>query len=110
MNEHELCCGTVADKQKLCAEIAERDRVIAAQQRRIGELLQERDEALAKQDDSERIEWLEKNYVSVRKPLRYGSKELFTASPSDGFLIECERDTGSELRSYIDIQRAQEPK
>lgn len=41
MNEHTLCCGTVADKQKLCAEIAERDRVIAAQQRRIGELVQE---------------------------------------------------------------------
>ena len=39
MNEHELCCGTVADKAKLCAEIAERDRVIAAQQRRIEELL-----------------------------------------------------------------------
>ena len=43
MNEHTLCCGSVADKANLCAEIAERDRVIAAQQRRIGELLQERD-------------------------------------------------------------------
>ncbi len=40
MNEHELCCGTVADKAKLCAEIAERDRVIEAQKRRIDELLQ----------------------------------------------------------------------
>jgi hypothetical protein len=29
MNEHKLCCGTVADKQKLCAEIAERDSMIA---------------------------------------------------------------------------------
>lgn len=47
MNEHELCCGTVADKAKLCAEIAERDRVIAAQQRRIDELLQERDQIKA---------------------------------------------------------------
>lgn len=43
MNEHTLCCGTVADKAKLCAEIAERDRVIAAQQRRIEELLNEID-------------------------------------------------------------------
>ncbi len=42
MNEHELCCGTVADKSKICAEIAERDSVIRAKQRRIGELLQER--------------------------------------------------------------------
>lgn len=49
MNEHTLCCGTVADKAKLCAEIDKRDSVIRAQQRRIGELLQERDEALAKQ-------------------------------------------------------------
>ena len=30
MNEHELCCGTVADKAKLCAEIAERDLRIKA--------------------------------------------------------------------------------
>src|SRR5690606_34755240 len=29
MNEHEMCCGTVADKSKLCAEIAERDAEIA---------------------------------------------------------------------------------
>eukprot|EP00919_Chromeraceae_sp_WS-2016_P034453 GHVR01081565.1.p1 GENE.GHVR01081565.1~~GHVR01081565.1.p1 ORF type:complete len:135 (-),score=34.52 GHVR01081565.1:100-504(-) len=47
MNEHTLCCGTVADKSKLCAEIDQRDSVIRAKQRRIGELLQERDEALA---------------------------------------------------------------
>ncbi len=47
MKEHELCCGTVADKSKLCSEIAERDSVIRTQQRRIGQLLQERDEALA---------------------------------------------------------------
>lgn len=39
MNEHKMCCGTVADKVKLCAEIEQRDRVIAAQQRRIEELL-----------------------------------------------------------------------
>ena len=43
MNEHEMCCGTVADKAKLCAEIAERDRLIDAQQRRIDELLHEID-------------------------------------------------------------------
>lgn len=49
MNEHELCCGTVADKAKLCAEIAARDRTIAVQQRRIDELLQERDAAISKQ-------------------------------------------------------------
>lgn len=49
MNEHTLCCGTVADKAKLCAEIEQRDSVIRAQQRRIGELMQERDEALSKQ-------------------------------------------------------------
>lgn len=47
MNEHTLCCGTVADKAKLCAEIEKRDSVIRAQQRRISELLQECDEALA---------------------------------------------------------------
>ena len=29
MNEHNLCCGTVADKQKLCAEIEWRDAEIA---------------------------------------------------------------------------------
>ena len=43
MNEHEMCCGTVANKVKLCAEIEQCDRVIAAQQRRIEGLLQEID-------------------------------------------------------------------
>lgn len=43
MNEHKMCCGTVADKVKLCAEIEQRDLIIAAQQRRIEELLNEID-------------------------------------------------------------------
>lgn len=30
MNEHTLCCGSVADKAKLCAEIAEREQRIKA--------------------------------------------------------------------------------
>lgn len=29
MNEHELCCGTVANKARLCAEIEWRDAEIA---------------------------------------------------------------------------------
>lgn len=40
MNEHELCCGTVANKARLCAEVEQRDLLIAAQQRRIDELVQ----------------------------------------------------------------------
>lgn len=76
------------------------------------ELEKERDELAEMVDlfieDSKRIDWLEKNYVTVKKPLRYGSMNLFTAAPSDGFLIECERDTGSKLRAYIDLKRAQE--
>ena len=38
MNEHELCCGTVADKAKLCAEIAERDLRIKSLERERNEL------------------------------------------------------------------------
>lgn len=29
MNEHKMCCGTVADKARLCAEIEQRDAEIA---------------------------------------------------------------------------------
>lgn len=45
MNEHEMCCGTVADKAKLCAEIEQRDL-------RIKNLERERNELTA------RVTWL----------------------------------------------------
>lgn len=69
MNEHTLCCGTVADKAKLCAEIEQRDSVIRAQQRRIGELMQERDEALAY---AERLRDALSKQIAISGGVEYG--------------------------------------
>jgi hypothetical protein len=33
--------------------------------------------------DKEMIDWLEMQYVTVRIPLRYGSRECFMASPEE---------------------------
>lgn len=45
--------------------------------------------------DSVRLDWLEHQYVVVRKPLRYGSAPLFDACPD-------EDDNPSSLRTLID--------
>ncbi len=35
------------------------------------------------QGDAERLDWLGNQFVTVRVPLRYGSKERFMGSPTD---------------------------
>ena len=35
------------------------------------------------QKDAERLDWLGNQFVTVRVPLRYGSKECFMGSPTD---------------------------
>jgi hypothetical protein len=43
-----------------------------------------REEVEGLRRDAERIDWLCEQYVVVRIPLRYGSKECFQGSPEDG--------------------------
>lgn len=49
--------------------------------------------------DRERMDWLERQWVNVATPLRYGSKQRFKAYPTqhDG-----EADMDSRLREEID--------
>lgn len=44
-----------------------------------------------KMTDKEMLDWLEMQYVVVRVPLRYGSRECFSASP-----VEIEADWPAE--------------
>lgn len=94
MNEHELCCGTVADKAKLLAEIAERDRVIAAQQRHIDELAAQV-EQLRGVGESEPVGYLHK--IPNRIPVFFESKEEATIQGCDVFPVYA---TPDELKAH----------
>lgn len=61
----------------------------------VDELGRLRGEAEARRKDAERLDWLERKTVQVREPLRYGSRELFWASPD----VE---DVVTNLRQKID--------
>lgn len=52
--------------------------------------------------DKTRMDWLERMFVTVRTPLRYGSRECFMASPDD---LE-DADQPSDLRQRIDAELA----
>ena len=49
--------------------------------------------------DAKRMDWLEKQYVQVRAPMRYGSREMFSACPQE---VEGLDDDPSDLRAQID--------
>lgn len=48
--------------------------------------------------DKEMLDWLEMQYVVVRIPLRYGSKECFSASP-----VEIEADWPAEPSNILQL-------
>lgn len=58
-------------------------------------------------DDTERLDWLETKTVNVRNPLRYGSADMFWASPED---IDGEAPGPNDIRAKIDAARKGEPK
>ena len=49
--------------------------------------------------DSKRLDWLERKTIEVREPLRYGSRHMFYASPTE---VEGADDEPSDLRARID--------
>lgn len=53
--------------------------------------------------DTERMDWLETQVVNVRAPLRYGSRDLFWASPEE---VDGGPDGPSDLRARIDAAQA----
>ncbi|SOE37597.1 hypothetical protein [Delftia acidovorans] len=53
--------------------------------------------------DTARMDWLEKQVVNVRAPLRYGSRDLFWASPEE---VDGGPDGPSDLRARIDAAQA----
>jgi len=53
--------------------------------------------------DTARMDWLEKQVVNVRAPLRYGSRDLFWASPEEA---DGGPDGPSDLRARIDAAQA----
>lgn len=54
-------------------------------------------------EDAARLDWLETMVVNVRQPLRYGSRDLFWASPED---MDGGPDGPSGIRKQIDAARA----
>ncbi len=57
--------------------------------------------------DKRRLDWLERQSVSVRTPLLYGSRERFIASPEDR---DAEEDMPSDLRKRIDAAMVEDRK
>ncbi len=55
--------------------------------------------------DTARMDWLEAQVVNVRAPLRYGSRDLFWASPEE---VDGGPDGPSDLRARIDAAQAKE--
>jgi hypothetical protein len=53
--------------------------------------------------DTARMDWLEKQVVNVRAPLRYGSRDMFWASPEE---VDGGPDGPSDLRARIDAAQA----
>jgi len=53
--------------------------------------------------DTARMDWLEAQVVNVRAPLRYGSRDLFWASPEE---VDGGPDGPSDLRARIDSAQA----
>lgn len=53
--------------------------------------------------DTARMNWLEAQVVNVRAPLRYGSRDLFWASPEE---VDGGPDGPSDLRARIDAAQA----
>ena len=53
--------------------------------------------------DTARMDWLETQVVNVRAPLRYGSRDLFWASPEE---VDGGPDGPSDLRARIDAAQA----
>lgn len=53
--------------------------------------------------DTARMDWLEKQVVNVRAPLRYGSRDLFWAGPEE---VDGGPDGPSDLRARIDAAQA----
>ena len=53
--------------------------------------------------DTARMDWLEAQVVNVRAPLRYGSRDLFWASPEE---VDGGPDGPSDLRARIDAAQA----
>jgi hypothetical protein len=53
--------------------------------------------------DTARMDWLEAQVVNVRAPLRYGSRDLFWASPEE---VDGGPDRPSDLRARIDAAQA----
>jgi hypothetical protein len=49
------------------------------------------------------MDWLEKQVVNVRAPLRYGSRDMFWASPEE---VDGGPDGPSDLRARIDAAQA----
>lgn len=54
------------------------------------------------QQDTERLNWLERMVVEVRVPLRWGSRQLFISNPAE---VEGMDDDPSNIRAQIDYQR-----
>lgn len=55
--------------------------------------------------DKDRMDWLERQVVNVRKPLRYGSEDMFWASPEDA---DGDDEEPSSLREEIDRARQED--
>ena len=70
----------------------------------IGEIDRLRAQVAEMREDAERLNWLATQYVVVRTPLRYGSRESFSGSPWD-----VEDSSPWDIRAAIDRARKSGP-